>query len=143
MFNFLVIRRFAFAALPLLVLAGCAASPEQQVAGNYVADPNRIVIPEIPKIPGVSMTSETIKKSLGAMSLKLRSDKTYVLSSGPGSTEGTWVLNEKGVVLTPKNAPAAAPKTIELTRDVAKNELSMSQTLPIGKMKFVLVKNGS
>lgn len=113
--------------------------------GNYVADPNRA---ELPTIPGLDAgKTKMIKDALTGVTLKLRPDKSFVFAGGGsgGTLEGTWRLGEKGVTLVPKNPPkvANAPKEITLTRDAGKNELTLSQTSPLGSVKLVLVKNGS
>ncbi|RYG36394.1 hypothetical protein EON81_09900 [bacterium] len=137
--------RSSLAAAAVALLAGCAASPEQMLAGNYIVDVNRIELPPV----AVGDAAKTFKQAVGTTTLKLRADKTFLLAGGlpaaGGTTEGAWAIEGESIKLVPKGSPKfkGAPKEFVLTTNQAKTELVLAQSTPFGSIKIVLIKNGT
>ncbi|RYG47906.1 hypothetical protein EON79_06020 [bacterium] len=140
--------RFPIAAAAIALLAGCAVSPEQALAGNYIVDVNRVEIPQLPAGLG-GAGGDTLKKAMGTMNLKLRADKTFLLAGGigaaGGNTEGTWSLGEEGVTMIPKGPKKhkEAPDKFVLTQNAGNKELTLAIPTMVGEIKVILVKNGT
>jgi hypothetical protein len=88
----------------LCCLAGCAETPEQQLAGVWTVDRREVELPPLP-IPDAE---KQIKQFLRGAMLKLRTDGTAVVAFG-ASAEGTWTLEGDTIRLKPTKGAITGP----------------------------------
>ena len=81
----------------LILLIGCAADSKSQLIGVWTSDEKRVVIPPIPD----EKIAKNLKLGLSNMILKMRSDGTFVATSGL-SIDGRWKLEGLSVIFTVK-----------------------------------------
>ena len=89
-------RKYFLLVIPALLLLGGCLSPEQKLVGKYKGkiETNRIVKTVAPMADAFTSMVEP--------QLDLRPDKTFVLSVSMAPIEGTWKLEDKVLILTPK-----------------------------------------
>ncbi|MDX2065664.1 MAG: hypothetical protein SFX74_07990 [Fimbriimonadaceae bacterium] len=116
-----------------LALAGCAASPESRVIGNWQGDTKLSEIPNVP-MPGVK---QKIESGISTMQVKFTADKKFSLTGGlQQSTEGTWKVEDRKVTLEGGGQSIEA----ELSEDGKTMKLSIP--LPAVKLVIGLRKTG-
>jgi|GEM_PF-3009408 len=135
------LRRFLIPTFAL-ALAGCAVSPEERLVGVWKADIKASQFPAIP-VEGIEKRVRTVMES---MTLKLRSDKTFVLSAGP-TVEGAWSYADGQVQLVPQGkASELLVSNLGSKQLVAKispdvKDATIDIDTPFGKVTLVLRKS--
>ncbi len=126
----------------LLVLGGCATSAEDRLVGIWTADSSKTTLPPIP-IPGAE---KRVQDFIQSVTLKLRSDKTFVFTAG-ASVEGTWSLLENKIKLLPNKSGLTGPfgnLATDLTGIPGADYKSMTvnQPTPFGDVGIAFKKTG-
>lgn len=130
-----------FLILVVAMLAGCARSVDDQLVGVWTAQTKESKIPTLP-FPGMD---RQVDQFVNSFVLKLRSDHTFVLPTGPGAVEGKWSVSGSSVVLKPNKdkLPSALGDEVgemkgKLSED--RSRITLEQSSPFGTVSLVLKK---
>lgn len=125
--------------LPLLLIltllaGGCASSPEDRVIGVWIAVPEETFIPPVP-LPDLE---RQIRRYMRNLKVKLRSDKTFVVSSG-AAVEGKWRLDGDRLILKRDKGGLEGPMGVTVeemggTVDFKKQRLTIEIPTPVGPL---------
>ena len=125
----------------VLPLIGCSVDAKTQVIGVWTADAKRV---EIPPIPDEKIT-ERLKLGLSNMILKMRSDGTFVATSGL-SADGRWKLQGNIIEFNVKQKKAgrfnlsALIEKMEAEIDPSFKKMTINFQTPAGPVVVVLKK---
>src|SRR5437588_318156 len=98
---------FVIAATSTLALmAGCKSGMDDQLVGNWKAniDMPQTQVPQGMDPAMADKMKKMVQDMAANMTLQLKADKTYTMSAGPGTSDGTWSYSDSKLTLTPKTS---------------------------------------
>lgn len=123
---------------PLLVLAGCAHTPDERLVGIWSLEPDALVLPDFP-VPNAKDRFERFARNIR---LKIHSDHRFVLLTNE-PVEGKWSLNGGKLTLTPDpGAQMRLMNDMDITVDPGEQRMRIHSDTSFGEFSMRLHKSG-
>jgi hypothetical protein len=132
--------------LGFFLLCGCAGSPEQRLAGNWVVDANELSLPDVSALgaQGKQM-ADRIRRGLETATLKLGNDKKFTLV-GVETISGDWSYAENKVTMKPSKSGVlsqlAGSESLSMTVDPDFRRMTLEFSTPFGPIRIGFRKTG-
>lgn len=124
--------------MPLFLLAGCAHTPEERLAGIWSLEPGGYVLPAFP-VPNAEDRFERLARNIR---LKIHTDHRFVLLMNE-PVEGKWALRGDKLTLTPDpGSQMRLMAGVDITVDPGEQRMTIRSDTPFGEFSMRLHKSG-